>query len=75
MSMIYQIVKNTLGSTAGACHLQAVKTDALGRYMRDQPFTQGESEEIAQVTGLTFTDIRTAFLCCKELNKQIHNEQ
>jgi hypothetical protein len=33
-----------------------------------------EAERVAQVTGLTFTDLRSAGLQAKEMNKQLRKE-
>jgi hypothetical protein len=74
MKMIYQIQSNTLDNTYGSLHLRAMKIDSMGRTMNKQPFTDVEAERVAQVTGLTFTDLRSAILKARELNKQLREE-
>jgi hypothetical protein len=74
MKMIYQIQRNKLDDTHGSLHLRAMKIDSVGRRMQSQPFTDVEAERVAQVTGLTFTDLRGAGLKARELNKQLREE-
>jgi hypothetical protein len=74
MKMIYQIQRNKLDDTYGNLHLRPMKIDSMGRRMHNQPFTDVEAERVAQLTGLTFTDLRGACLKARELNKQLRKE-
>jgi hypothetical protein len=74
MKMIYQIQSNKLEDACGSLHLRAMKIDSMGRTMNNQPFTDLEAERVAQVTGLTFTDLRSAVLKARALNRQLREE-
>jgi hypothetical protein len=74
MKMIYQIQRNKLDDADGSLHLHAMKIDSMGRRLHDQPFADVEAERVAQVTGLTFIDLRSAVLRARELNKQLRKE-
>ena len=75
MKAIYQIQSNKLDDTYGSLHLRPMKIDSMGRTMNKQPFTDVEAERVAQVTGLTFTNLRSAVVKARELNKQLREER